>query len=150
MSFTIDQVNEIKAINLISTILSLIGELFIIFCYYLIPSARSFSMKLVVSLVYSDLAYSIANLMTLVNSNPIVCFIEGYLRTAAVISGSVWVIVMLWVSYSQTKKFRPDIHKIFTKSLIINLFIANIPSLTTTILQNVNGTAYFWDELIFC
>ena len=118
-AFTQDQLELLQIINLSATVVSLLGEMMMIYSYFAIPSLKKFSFKLVISIVFADLTYSLVNLTQLFDSNEIVCFLEGFLREAAVISGILWGLIFLIIIYKQMKDYDKDIYKSYPKLLAL-------------------------------
>jgi len=142
--------NIILWVNGITTGLSLIGELFMIISYFLIPSIRRFSMKLVVSLTFSDLAYSISNILTYFNANETICVIEGALRTGSILLGLGWSIIIMNISYRQIKKPDPEISKTYACSLLTVLILSSIPSIIGLIGHYMGNGPYFGNDFGCC
>lgn len=92
---------DIAWVNGIATLLSLCGELFMLISYYFLPSIRTYSMKLIICLVTGDFFYSVANLLTYINSDFGICRLEGFLRQSSIMSTLFWVVVITHTSYKQ-------------------------------------------------
>ena len=74
--FTQDQQEAIITVNYISTALSLVGEFLMLGTHYFSKnSTKSFSMNLVMGLVFSDFCYSFVNLLVIFRFNPKLCYI---------------------------------------------------------------------------
>ena len=121
-----------------------------LFRSWLVSPLKTFSMKLIISLVFADLFYSSANIMSLFRENEISCFVEGYLRSTSLISGIIWVITILKISQIQMTKYDPEMPKAYTKILILNILISLIPGTATAISVYMNGPMYFGNALGFC
>ena len=142
--------NIILWVNGITTGLSLIGELFMIISYFLIPSIRRFSMKLVISLTFSDLGYAIANILTYFNDNETVCVIEGSFRTSSILLGLGWSIIIMNVSYRQIKNHDPEISKTYNSNLVTTLILANIPTVIGLVGHYIGFGPYFGNPFGIC
>jgi len=128
----------IYIINGVCNFLSLVREGLMIYCYWKIPYMRTFSLKLVISLITSVLIYTISNLLSYFNSSPIICWIEGYIRSVGMMSGLAWMVIMLYVSYRQTYRFTPKIYKTYPKIVLITAIVSNIPALFV-IIASISG-----------
>jgi len=126
----------VQWVNGVCSALSIIGELFVIGSYYYHKQIQSFSMKLVLWLVYANLLFSISNLMSYWYTDPLICGIEGYLRTTSIISGLVWMVIILRVSYNQTFEYDANIDKKFPRYLLANIIISIAPG-TITLLGDI-------------
>jgi len=146
----IEQDDIIKIVNGVCSVLSLVGELFIIFVYFRTPVVRTFPMKLVISLIFSNLGGTITNLISYLNYNSLVCSIEGFFRAFFGISGVIWAFMILLTSYKQLKNYNGDLNKIYPRLLITNMGISMIPSAVTLISQLNNGSLYFGSFFGFC
>ena len=125
---------DIALMNGIATALSILGELFMIVSYFSIPSLRTFSMKLIVSLAVADFFYSISNIFSFFNDNQLVCITEGFVRQTATISTIVWVVLITHTSYTQISNLINNISKLkgetypylFIMSIIVSV-IGTVP-----------------------
>mgnify|MGYP002621090980 CR=1 FL=1 len=140
----------IEWVNGLTTGLSLLGELFMILSYCAIPSIRRYSMKLVVSLVFTDLIYSISCILTYYNSKDNICFIEGAIRTIAVLAGVAWSLIIMNTSYVQIMSPNPEISKTYRSSFIKALLIGCVPTMIAIIGHLVGVGPYFGAALGFC
>jgi len=148
--FTDEQLEVIYWTNGITTGLSLLGELFMIISFLAVPTIRRFSMKLVLSLTVTDLAYSIANVLTYFNHNESICIIEGIIRTWAVGNGVGWTLGIMIVSYQQVMSPDPNIDSKYKKYCVTISTIAVIPTILGVIGQYTNQVLYFAPAMQFC
>lgn len=61
LSFDNDQSKALEQANVVTSIISLTGSFFIIFCYFYLKELRTFAFKLVLMMCISDVFYSIGN-----------------------------------------------------------------------------------------
>jgi len=121
----IQEVDTLFKVNGFATVLSLIGSLYMVCCSMKIPSPRTASFKLIIALAWSDLIYSIANIMSqFQGSRPEVslfCKIEGALRAVSYIPSLFFTTCIAIICYKTTrygKNFKEDRFFIITSSLI--------------------------------
>ena len=122
-SLSPEQITALDWANGVVSVLSLIGEIFMIATYAYVPTLKTFAMKLIISLIVSDVIYSISTLMSLWYNTPL-CIIQGFLGQIGVMSGVVWFASISYVSYLQFTKFSRDINKKYDKMLCIALTVS--------------------------
>jgi len=145
-----DELATIMLMNGIGTILSYVGELFMIYSYFAHPYNRRYSMKLVISLIFSDVGYTFANTLSYFNRNHHICFIEGFLRCFFVISSLVWVMIMLHISYKQIVNPSPRIEEGYPKLLALNIGLSMVPVIVVAFSHLTSQEAYYGHFLGFC
>lgn len=144
------QLELLQTLNLISSSLSLIGELFIFYIFYKNPKMRSLSFKLIFCLSFGDFLYSIANFLSIFRYIPISCVIEGFIRETAFLMCSLWVPIILIITWKQVRSFNPRMWEYFGKILTSVIVISLIPSIVTLISELFGGWMYFGIDLVFC
>jgi len=148
--FTPGQTKAILIVNLISTLLSVIGEVFMIYVYFKIPSMKKFSVKLIVSLMVGNFIYGLANLCTYFQLLHDSCNLEGVLRTIGYMSAIFWALTILIISYYQLKQFNPRIEEIYNSLLLACIVISIIPGTFVITSEIIHGPARFGSSLSFC
>ncbi len=104
-SLTSQQLSILSISNLIPNTFSLIGELLMIISYLWIPAMRTLTMKLIISLVFTDLCYTLINFLSFFSSDPTICNLEAFVRVWAVLAGPLWMLSIIGCAYYQyTKK----------------------------------------------
>jgi len=118
--------------------------------YFAIPSLRSYSMKLVTCLIFSDFFFSIANVLVYFQSDPTICTIQGYIRLASLLASIFWGCILLWIPYRQIVNPLRDIERTFLRLLALNLLVSLTPSTLTLISQYLGREIQFGSEQTFC
>jgi hypothetical protein len=138
--------------NGIPTVLSLLGEVYMIKSYFSFkPEQRTFSMKLVNTLVISNLFYSISNLLTYIDGSSTACFIEGFVRVLTSFFSIVWVEIILWVAYRQLVDYNDQISSIYRTLLIGTLLVALSPGFVAGVSTFLGGEIKFSSDVFgFC
>jgi len=148
--FTDDQLMILEWTNGVTTGLSLLGELFMIMSYLLVPSIRRFSMKLIISLTFADLFYSLANVLTYFDEPDCLCVIEGFTRTLGVMIALGWTLVIMIISYKQVVSSNRRIADKYTRYCVGICLIGSIPSILGLIGHYTNRVIYFGRTLGYC
>ncbi len=128
-SYTEDQLKFLEVLQAVGGSLSILGTSFIIITYKLVPSVRTYSMKLVLSLIVADFFFAVANVMSWFRANEISCNIEGFIRTASLLSSALWAAIISYTSYSQIKSFDPDMPRKYPFLLASNILVSLLPAL---------------------
>ena len=149
-SFQDQQVHILWIVNGISTAFSLMGELFMMYTYFVLPSMRRFSMKLVMSLVVSDFIYSLSNVLTYFSDDIGTCVPEGALRTLGYTLSVVWAVIMLIISYKQIIHYNPNIESIYCSLLILSILVGMIPGAIVFYHQYTDHIMWMGNGLGFC
>jgi hypothetical protein len=150
--FTNEQYWTVRITNAAITMLSLVGEIYMISSYYSSkPRQRTLPMKLVHVLVISNLVYSLCNALSYVDGGETFCFIEGFFQTSSYIFSLLWIQVILLLVYKQIMNFRSRIHGYFNALVLFATFLSCIPGIIVTIVYLMNGGMYFGvDSFSFC
>jgi len=151
--FSPEQLRILDIVNAAGSLLSFAGELFIIGCYFFVPDLRTFPMKLIVSMIFSCLLYTISDVLSYFSvTSDCLCHVEGYLREFARISLVLWIVTITWLSYLQIKKYRPKLHDVYPYLLIGNILLASFPSNLTAYseLQDGSNSIHFGHATNFC
>jgi len=120
----IPEVDTLYKINGFATLLSLLGSLYMVCCCMRTPSPKSASIKLILALAWSDLFYSIANIMSQLETDGPVnlfCKIEGTLRAVSYIPSLFFTTCIAVLCYKTTrygKNFKQERFFRITVSLI--------------------------------
>lgn len=118
-SFSPTQLAIANYINGIATALSIFGSLFMIFIYFKEVTMRTFPMKLVISLVFATLFYSISNILLYFNDNGGVCDVEGFVRTSGELASIVWALMLSYITYDNIRKLRNDWETKYWKLVLV-------------------------------
>jgi len=127
--FTPYQYEILEIMQTVASGLSLGGTLFIMITYKLVPSIRTYSMKLVLSLIFADFLFAVANIMSYFREYELSCNIEGFIRTFSVVSSAIWAATISYTSYLQTKRYDPTLPKKYPWLLAINIVISLLPTI---------------------
>jgi len=130
--------------------LSALGALYMIISYLATPSIQKFSMKLVISMMYSCLLYSLANLLSYFNKISEICYIEGVIRVSSSLSSLIWAMAILHTAYKQFTDYTKDIEKTYKILLLFNIIISLTPPFIISIGQFTNRFVYFQITNLFC
>jgi len=149
-SFTDFETETIMSLNGIASGLSTIGGLYMIISYLATPDMQKFSMKLVISLMCSCLAYSFANFLAFFHDIPEICYIEGVIRVTSTLSCLLWGMVILQTSFRQLSNFNKDIEKRYKILLLCNISISLTPPIIISIGHFTNRFVYFDITNLFC
>jgi len=74
--------------------LSLFAEVLLILSFILVKEIRTFSMKLVLSLIIGDFIYEISNMMNFFRSNQVICETSVYIRLFGISSSTIWAVLI--------------------------------------------------------
>jgi len=148
--YTPEEKFNILTITTISNSLSFLGQIFMLYCYIVIPSMRTFSMKLVISLVWADMFFVFTNYLTFFQDDPLACEIEAYMRIISITSSHIWILIISFVSYSQIKAFDPKVLNSYPRLLILNIMISLIPCAIGMYLHYTGKGLNFAAPLGFC
>jgi len=132
-ALTPEQAHILVIINTVATTLSLLGAGFMIWTYCSIPTIRTFSMKLVISLIVTDTITGLTNLLAFYDQNEFICSIEGFLRNASNLSSVIWVTIISWISYKQICNYEPKVLGYYSRLLILNISLCIIPATIATV-----------------
>jgi len=120
-----EQQNILQIANIITTGLSILGELFMIISYLKFSHKATYAMKLVNALVVSDLLYSSANILSIFPQDlPSICVTEGFLRQVGADSAAFWVVVISYSTYKQATNFDKSREKSFGKLTCLICFFS--------------------------
>jgi hypothetical protein len=125
---TPQQLSILSWANIIVSGLSLIGEIFMIGTYAYVPTLKTFAMRLIISLIVSDLIYTISTLMSIWN-NEYICIAQGFLGQLGVMSGVVWFSCISYISCLQFRRLVRDIDKKFKTMLWLSVGISTVSAL---------------------
>ena len=146
--FSTEQLALIELVNWSSAILSIVGELFMMYSYYRLPNIRTFPMKMVISLVASDFILSMSNVFNSFSERG--CSFIGYMSTLGTISSGIWAVMILWVLHRQLVQYDPYLPKLYPRLLVINAVLSMIPLLVVMISQITGGEITYINSYRFC
>ena len=112
--------------DLVATLLSLLGSIFMCYLYLRAPKPRTTSFKLILATSLADLLYTISNVMSnfenIETSN--LCYIEATIRNSSFILSIFFSACVAIVSY---KSFLPQRHfnqrNFFLRSIVLGPFV---------------------------
>ena len=123
---SIQDVETLYKLNGFATTLSLLGSLYMVCCSMKIPSPKTASIKLIVALAWSDLIYSVANVMSQFQGErpgvSLFCKIEGAIRAISYIPSLFFTTCIAVICYKTTrygKNFKEERFFYLTFSLIL-------------------------------
>jgi len=140
-----------QIVTIIGAPLSLIAEILMIFLYIKIKELHTFSMKLIMSLIFSNLFFSISHILIIFHrpETPL-CTLQGYLFNASNLGTNVWATIILWITYKQITENDRYIYKIYPKMVAISLIFSLTTPTITLISQALDGPVRFADVEIYC
>lgn len=90
----------IYVINIVTSTLSIFGEFYILYSYYVNSGTRTFAMKLVASLIVSNFIYTLSDIAEIWSDKvSAICKLEGVLSGIGVISSQIWLLAISYISY---------------------------------------------------
>ena len=122
---TRENVQSLLILNLIISILGILGCLLLILTYIMIKQIRKYTLRLILYLMISDCIYSIASasntifaLRSTEETAGIECILNGFLKIVSILCSCQLGCAIAWTLYSRTK-YGDHRHKYFEISLII-------------------------------
>lgn len=117
------QISSAQIVNLAIGIISLIGETFMIITYIKYKNYRVFSMKLVISLIVSDLLSTISSIIGVFDGH-IVCLVQSVLQDIGFISAVYWFVIISFVTYHQVSSYSQNLPKKYNAMLLWSIVIS--------------------------
>lgn len=96
---TDEEIDLVVLTNTITTMISSIAELTLIITFFSVKRLRTFSFRLVISLVIADFGYSTSNIMSIWRANEFICIFSAYIRVFSICSGVWWASIISYVSF---------------------------------------------------
>lgn len=137
-SLSSSQEDIVLYLNAACTFLSISGEGYIFYHYFKFPEFRTFLERLVISLVCSELFYSIINIGLYFEQYQIVCVADAYLRAASMLSYVIWMTLIIWTIYKQFTVFDRNLKKKYPLYLFINI-LGSIATPTYALINYLTG-----------
>ena len=117
----------IQILNSIISALAISGCIILTLTYRFVRESRTFAFRLIIYLTFAESLYSLSNLINifqLTMNNPYsLCVIQGFLRSAGIISGLMVASFMAWCLYRTAVLNATDINKKEKKHLVLTLII---------------------------
>lgn len=137
--------------TMITTGLSLVGEIMMIYYYFTDERNRKFPMKGIFGIVFCDFVYSLANLLIFLQNSSFWCSVQGYLRELSFNYMEFLSTLALKMSYMHLDPAHThEVETLYPKYMLYIFVIASIPANLTLISAVFNGPFYFDHPLGFC
>ncbi len=113
-------------LDLISTILSTVASVWMIYSCFKLPSPKNTSLKLIMAVAIADLFYSIANIMSNFQTpgNDDFCIFEAYIRQAAFLLSMFFSTMIAIASYKiSALQINSTRNSFFAYSLMVGVLL---------------------------
>lgn len=150
-SLTPSQFDILLDVTVVTTALSLGGEIMMFFHYFTDERNRKFPMKGIFCIILSDFIYSLSNLLIFDQDTALMCTIQGYFRELALnamVMLSTLALYMSYVHLDPTKSVSVD--RLYPKYTLYVFLVSSIPANLTLISVFFDGPFYFNHPLGFC
>ena len=135
-------------LNIISISLSLMGNIFIIFCFIKFKHLSQFVFKLVLFLSISDILKNISQLFILEkpNGNNFLCNFQSFFLVFSDLSVQIWTTIIAYIIQTQILKSHYNIYQhkniFFILSYLIPIFLAFLPLTSYSYGPYYNGCSF--------
>jgi hypothetical protein len=126
LPLTPDQLQLLQIIRIVTSSLSLIGELVLLMSFfYYNRSDGNISLKMIISLVAANLIFTISNFIEFDYIPDVLCAVESFLRNFSIIGIIAWTCAIAYISYIHTLRNKRD-HKELYLRVSIYIYSASI------------------------
>jgi len=142
LMFSSKEIHTLYFTNCACTAVSILAELYVIWLY-ISKWQKNWRQKLLVSLVFSNLVYSLSNLFVLVHRDTLLCNLEGFLRASSIISSTLWIVFLVWSSYNNAVSPNRKDSFNYPTFLLSNIFFGTVTAAAVLFAQGFYGYPYF-------